>query len=86
MLDTAALSIINVNIDSIEAEGTLKKENCNANINYAKMYNVRQEMHGAMKCCTNTNEDVKNTNNTNGSDSDTNTNALKKLFPVITKD
>ena len=34
MLDTVAFNIINVNIDSIEAEGT-QKENCNTNISDA---------------------------------------------------
>ena len=56
--DTAALNIINVNIDSIEAEGT-QKENCNTNISDAKMYKVKQEMLGAKESCTNTDEDVK---------------------------
>ena len=35
MPDTAALNIINANIDSIEAAST-QKENCNTNISYAK--------------------------------------------------
>ena len=45
MLDTAPLNVINVNIDSIEEEGT-QKENCNTNISNAKMSNVKQETHG----------------------------------------
>ena len=37
-------------------------------------------MHGAKESCTNTDEDLKNTNNANGLDSDTNTNALTNYF------
>ena len=79
MLDTAALNIININIDSIEAEGT-QKENCNTNISEAKTSNVMQETHEAKENCTNTDEDFKNTNNVNGSDSNTNTNTLTNYF------
>ena len=39
MPDTAALNIINVNIDSIEADGT-QRENSNTNISDAKMSNA----------------------------------------------
>ena len=46
MPDTTALNIINVNIDSIDAEGT-QRENCNTNISNAKMSNAKQETHGA---------------------------------------
>ena len=56
--DTAALNIINVNIDLIEAEGT-QEENCNTNISDAKTYYVKQEMHEAKESCTNTEEDLK---------------------------
>ena len=79
MLDTAALNIINVNTDSIEADGT-QKENCNTNISDAKTSNVKQETHGAKESCTNTDEDLKNTDNVNGSDSNTNTNTLTNYF------
>ena len=79
MLDTAALNIINVNIDSIEAEDT-QKENCNTNINDAKTFNIKQETHGAKESCTNTDEDLKNTNNVNGLDSNTNINTLTNYF------
>ena len=58
MLDTAALNIINVNIDSIEAAGT-QNENCYTNINDAKTFNIKQETHGAKESCTNTDEDLK---------------------------
>ena len=58
MPDTAALNIINVNIDFIEAEGT-QKENCNTNISDAKTSNVKQETHGAKESCANTDEGLK---------------------------
>ena len=58
MPDTAALNIINVNIDSIEAGGT-KRENWNTNISDAKAYNTKQETHGAKESCTNTDEGFK---------------------------
>ena len=50
MPDTAVLNIINVNIDSIEAEDT-QRENCNTNIVDAKMSNAKQETHGAEEYC-----------------------------------
>ena len=59
MLDTAALNIINVIIDSIEAQGT-QEGNYNTNISDAKMSNVKQETHGAKESCTNTDEVLKN--------------------------
>ena len=79
MPDTAALNIINANIDSIEAEGT-KKENCNTNISDTKKPNTKQETHWAKKSFRNTEEDLKNTNNVNGLDSNTNTNTLTHFF------
>ena len=30
-----------------------EKNNCNTNIDAAKESNAKQEIHGAMKCCTN---------------------------------
>ena len=79
MPDTAALNIVNVNIDSIEAEGT-QKETCNTNVSVAKTANIKQETHGAKKSCTNTDENLKNTNNVNRLDSNTNTNTLTNYF------
>ena len=58
MADTAALNIIIVNIDSIEAEGT-QRENCNTNIGNTKMSNAKQETHGAEEYCTNTDNGLK---------------------------
>ena len=56
--DTAALNIINENIDSIEVACT-QKENCNTNLSDTKTSNIKQETHGTKKSCTNTDEDLK---------------------------
>ena len=53
MPDTAALNIINVNIDSLEAEDT-QRENCNINIDDARISNAKQETHGAGECTVQT--------------------------------
>ena len=58
MPDIAALNIIHVNIDSIEAAST-QKENCNTNISDTKKSNTKQDTHGAKESCTNTEEDLK---------------------------
>ena len=58
MPDTAALNIINVNIDSIETACT-QKQDCNTNMSDAKTSNTKQETHGAKESCTNTDEDLK---------------------------
>ena len=79
MPDTAALKIININIDSIEAASTWKEE-CNTNISNAKELNTRQDAHVAKKSCTNMNEDLKVANNANRSSSNTNINTLTNYF------
>ena len=79
MPGTAALNIINVNIDSIEAEDT-QRENCNTNIGDAKTSHAKQEIHEAGEYCTNTDGSLKNTNNNNGSASNTNANTLTNYF------
>ena len=79
MPDTAAVNIINVNIDSIEAEST-QKENCSTNISGTKTSSVKQETHGAKESCTNTVEHLKNTSNVNGLDSNIHTNTLTDYF------
>ena len=76
MPDTAALNIINVNI---EAEDT-QEENCNTNISDAKTANVKQETHGAKDRCTNTNVYLQSPNNINRSDNNTNTITLRNRF------
>ena len=50
MSDTAALKIINLNIDSIQAV----KEECNTNIGNARESNTTQKVHMVEKSCTNT--------------------------------
>ena len=62
MPDTAALIIINVDIDSIEA-ASMHKENCSTNISDAEKPNTKQETSGAKESCTNTEEDLKDANN-----------------------
>ena len=79
MPDTAALNIINVKIDSIEA-ACMQEEKCNTSMSDAKTSNTKQEMHWAKESCRNTDEDLKNANNTNGSNSNTNTNTLTIYF------
>ena len=79
MPHTTALNIINVNIDSKEM-ANMQKENCNTYISDAKKPNTKQETHGAKESCTNTDEDLKNTNNINGSNNNTNTNTLTNYF------
>ena len=79
MPDTAALNIININIDSIET-ACMQKENCNTNMSDTKTSNTKQETHGANESCKNHDENLKNTNNVNRSDGNTNTNALTNYF------
>ena len=80
MPDTAALNIINVNMDSIEAEDT-QRENCNTNIGNAKTSNAKQKTHGTGEYCTNTDDGVKNTTNDNGLAGNTNPKTLTNYFP-----
>ena len=79
MPDIAALNMINVNIDSIEA-ANMQKENFNTNISDAEKPNAKQEIHGVKESCTNTDEELKNANNINGSNNNTNTNPLTNYF------
>ena len=79
MLDTAALNIINVNIDSLEA-ANMQKVNCNTNISDAKKPNTKQETRGVKESCTNTEEDLKDTNNIDRSNINTNPNTLINYF------
>ena len=79
MPDIAALNIIYVNIDSIEAQDT-QRENCNTNISNVKMSNAKQETRGPGECCRNTDDSLKKTKNDNGSVGNTNTNTLTNYF------
>ena len=76
MPDTAALQIININIDSIQA----MKEECNTNIHSNKESNANQEAHGVEKSCTNTEVDLKVDNNVNGYYNSTYVNTLMNYF------
>ena len=75
MPDTSAPNIINVNIASLEAEDA-QRENCNINIDDAKISNAKQETHGTGECCTNTDGSFKSTNNNSGSADNTSANTL----------
>ena len=79
MPDTAALKIININIDSLEAEDT-QKDNCNTNTDAIMVLNAKQEIDGARKCCTNTDGIFKTNNNNSGSAINPNASTLTKYL------
>ena len=79
MPDTDALQIININIDSIDAEGVGNSQ-WNINTGATQESNTKQETHGPAKCCANTDSISKSTNNSNKSTVDTNTNKPTKYF------
>ena len=67
------LQIININIDSIDAKDMgISKGNINTSA--AQEANTKQETHGAVKCCANTDGISKSTNSSTKSVVDTNTN------------
>ena len=76
MPDTAALKIIYINIDSLQAI----KEECNTNIGNAKESNTTQEVHAVEKHCTNMDADSKADNNVNGHNDNINVNTLTNYF------
>ena len=76
MPDTAALKIININIDSIQAA----KEECNTNIGDTEESNTTQKAHVVEKSCTNTDADSKVDNNVNGHNDNNNVNTLTNYF------
>ena len=76
MPDTAALKIINIHIDSIQAV----KEECNTNSGNAKESNTKQEVHVVEKCCINTEADSKVINNVNSHNDNSNVNTLTNYF------
>ena len=76
MPDTAALKIININIDSIQAV----KEECNTNVGDIEESNTTQEVPVVDKSCTNTDADSKIDNNGNGHNINTNVNNLTNFF------
>ena len=76
MPDTAALQIINLNIDSIQA----MKEECNTNIHGDIESNANQEAHGVEMSCRNMEADLKVDNNANGHYNSNNVNTLTNYF------
>ena len=71
--------MININVDSLEAEDT-QRDNCNTNRDDAKISNAKQEIHGTGNYCTITDGIFKNTNNNRGSADNTNANTLTNYF------
>ena len=76
MLDTAALKIININIDSIQAVA----EECNTNTGDTGELNTTKEVPVVEKSCTNMTADSKVNNNINGHNTNTNVNSLINYF------
>ena len=74
--DTAALEIININIDSIQAA----EEECNTNIGNTGESNTTQEAPVVEKSCTNKKADSKVNNNINHPNANTNVNSLTNYF------
>ena len=66
--DTAALQLINVNVDSIQAEVTECKTN------------IGQEMHTVEKSCTNMDTESKTKQGTNGQNGQNNANKITNYF------
>ena len=79
MPDTAALKIINVNIDSIEA-ANMQKENHNTKTGEAKKPDIRWETCVARQSYTNMDEDLKITNTGSRSNNNTSINTLTNYF------
>ena len=74
--DTAALKIININIDSIQAA----EEECNTNIGDAEESNTTQEVPVVEKSYKNMKADSNVDNNINGHNASTNINSLTNYF------
>ena len=79
MPDKWALKIIDINIDSLEAED-IWKGTCNTNTDATKVSNAKQEIHGAGKGCTNMDGIFKANKNNSGSAINPNANTLTKCF------
>ena len=81
MQDTDELQIININIDSIDAEDVGDSEQ-NINTGTVQESNTKQETHGTVKCCANTDSNSKSTNNGTKSMVDATLNKPIKYFLV----
>ena len=79
MLDTDALQILNINIDSIVADGA-GNTNSNINTDATQESDAKQEMYNAVKYCANTTCISKSTKNRNRSTANTKANTLTKYF------
>ena len=79
MPDTDALQIMNINIDSIDAEDVENGE-WYINTSTTQESNTKQETGGAAKCCANTDSISKSTNNSTKSMVNTNTNIPTNYF------
>ena len=77
MPDIDVLQIININIDSIDAEDVGISE-WNINTRVTQEANTKQETPGAAKCCANRDSISKSTNNSTMSMVDTNANKQNK--------
>ena len=76
MPDTAALKLINVNIDSIQAEVA----ECKTNTSDIRESNIEQEMHTVEKGCTNTDADSKIKQGANSQSGKDNANKITNYF------
>ena len=76
MPKTAALKLINVNVDSIQAEVA----ECKTNMGDRKKSNIEQETHMVKKGCTNTNTDSNIKQFTNGQSGQDNANKTTNYF------
>ena len=76
MPDTAALKLINVNIDSIQAEVA----ECKTNTGDARKSNITQETHVGEKGCADTDADSKSKHSTNGQNNQDNAYKVTNYF------
>ena len=76
---TDVIQIININIDSIDAEDMGNSE-WNINTGPTQESNTKQETDGALKCCANTDSISKSTNNSTKSMVNTNADKPTKYF------
>ena len=76
MPDTAALKLININIDSIQADVA----ECKTNTGDMRKANIEQDMHIVEKGCANMDMDFKTKQGTNGQKSHNNANKITNYF------
>ena len=76
MPDTAALKLININIDSIQAEVA----ECKTNTDNMRKANIEWDMHAVEKGCANTDTAFKTKQGANGQNSHNNANQITNYF------